>query len=312
VSRVGAGLTSAGIVVALLIGGWSHTKLIGLPVITLCLFVATLLTIGSLERKWHSSRSNYAMAFRLLIINLIAGSLLMAAVGLLLGPTTPAGMGFLLLAAVPVAAGIPAYAGALGVPAERLSVFALMSYAIALLVTPLLLAVILGSTATWAPLLLTVIGGLLAPIILGVLLSGPIGRIPPRPRRIVVVAALLLAMVGLGNVLNPADLSSMDLGAPVLVVLLLALLRAPIGGLVGVALNRVTRQAPTNVEASLAGGYKNGALAGAVAIAAGVPAAAVPPAVGLVSEALLLGLVSLIGHRLDTSRDPTSRSGKAA
>jgi hypothetical protein len=311
VSRAGALLLSTGIFVALIFGGWSHTQLIGLPAITACLFIATCLTIGGLERNWHSSRTNYSMASRLLCVNVVAGSIFMAAVGLFIGPDTPAGMGFMLLASVPVAAGIPAYAGALDVPAARLAMFALVSYAIALLITPILFALILGSTASWEPLLLTVIGGLLAPSILGVLLSGSIRRVPVRWRRTAVVTALLVAMVGLGHVLAPGDLSGLELGAPVWIVLTLALLRAPLGGLLGVALNRLTPRAPTNVEAALAGGYKNCALAGAVAIAAGAPAAAVPAAVGLVSEAALLALVSLVGHRIDSLSHPTSRTGKA-
>lgn len=311
-SRASAGLLSLGIVLALIVGGGTQTHLVGLPVITVCLFIATGITVGGLEKDWHSSRGNYAMALRLLITNLVAGSLAMVVVGLVLGPTTPAGTGFLLLAVVPVAAGIPAYAGALGVPAERLAVFALLSYGVALVVTPFLLALILGSTATWGPLVLTIIGGLLAPSILGVVLSRPIQRVASRYRRIVVIAALLLAMVGIGSVLNPSELLAVDLGAPVFVVVILGLIRAPLGGLLGAVLNRIWSHPPTTVESALAGGYKNGALAGAVAIAAGMPAAAVPPALGLVSEAALLGLISLIGPRLGRSRQSTVLTREAA
>lgn len=296
-NRVGAGAMSAGIVLALILGAVSGPHIIGLPAIAFCLGVATFLTIGGLERNWHTNMRNYRIALRLVAINLVAGSLLMVVVGLAIGAETPAGMGFLALAVVPVAAGIPAYSNALGIPAERMSLFALMSYVAALAVTPLLLGLIFENGSAWKPLLLTMLLGLIAPCGIGILMSGWVRRIPVRARRTVVISALLVAMAGLGGVLEPSGLTSAELGAPLLLVIGLSLLRAPIGGLIGLLLNGKSPIAPTFAEAALAGGFKNCALAGASAIAAGIPAAAVPGALGIVSEAALLGIVGLIGHR---------------
>ena len=203
-NRAGAGALSLGIVLALVIGAVSGIQIVGLSVITACLCVATFFTIGGLEGNWHTNGRNYRTAFRLLEINLVAGSLPMAIVGLVLGAGTPAGMGFLALAVVPVAAGIPAYANALGVPAERMSLFALTSYVGALFVTPLLLGLVFGTGSTWKPLLLTVFVGLVIPSLLGILLSLRVHRIPVRVRRSLVISALLLAMVGLGGALEPS------------------------------------------------------------------------------------------------------------
>ena len=309
-NRVGAGAMSVGILLALILGAVLGPHTIGLPAIAFCLGVATFLTIGGLERNWHTNKRNYRIALKLLAINLVAGSLLMAVVGLAIGAETPAGMGFLALAVVPVAAGIPAYSNALGIPAERMSLFALISYVAALVVTPVLLGLIFENGSAWKPLLLTMFLGLIAPCGIGILMSGWVRRIPVRVRRTVVISALLVAMAGLGGVLDPSGLISADLGAPLLLIIGLALLRAPIGGLIGTLLNRKSPIAPTFAEAALAGGFKNCALAGASAIAAGIPAAAVPGALGIVSEAALLGIVGLIGHRTNTPDGTHSSTGR--
>ena len=58
----------------------------------------------------------------------------------------------------------------------------------------------------------------------------------------------------------------------------------------------------TNVrEAALSGGYKNCALAAVIALAAGIPEAAIPGAVGLASEALLLLGLTATSKHLDRS-----------
>lgn len=309
-NRAGAGTLSLAVVLALFVGAATRVSIVGLVAIAACLCVATFVTIGGLEVNWHRSPGNYRTAVTLLMINILAGSIPVAIVGLCIGKSTPAGMGFLALAVVPVAAGIPAYAGALGVPAERMSLFALVSYVGALAVTPLFLGLVLGGGSTWMPLVLTVLVGLVLPSVGGIVTARHVKRVPVRARRSIVITALLTAMFGLGGALHNAGVGSAEFGAPIVLVVLLGLLRAPIGGLIGVALGRHLPSAPTSVESALAGGYKNCALAGASAIAAGVPAAAVPSAIGLVSEALLLGVVALGGNRIGLSAPGPAGGGR--
>ncbi len=312
-NRLGAMLLSLGIIVALAVGSVTGGTLVGLPVITGCLAVATTLTIGGLPHDWRS-KANVAVAWRLVIINLVSGSAVMVIVALIVGVDTPAGMGFLALAVVPVAAGIPAYASAVAVPPERLSLFALISYLGALVITPPALSLILGADSPWVPVLITVLVGLVIPGILGVTLSATIRRIPTSVRRGFSIGALLVAMVGLGGTLNVSEITSEALGAPALAVVLLALLRAPVGGLIGMTLFRRTAFRPAFAEAAMAGGYKNCALAGAAAIAAGIPAAAVPGALGLVSEAVLLGGVAAFSRcpRDESASDAPGDAGADA
>jgi hypothetical protein len=300
VNGIGAGLLSLGIIVALLLGSLTSGSVISLPVITACLAVATALTIGGLRADWHS-RANMAISGRLLVVNLVAGSLVVAAMAWMVGLDTPAGKGFLALAVVPVAAGLPAYASAVGISPERVSLFALVSYAGALIATPLLLSLVFGTESPWRPVVLTVLAGLVLPAIIGVALARWIKRLPHATRRGVSILALLVAMVGLGKVLTLSDITTDALGAPAAAIVALSLLRAPLGGLLGVGLYRSSTRRPTPSEAALAGGYKNCAMAGATAIAAGIPAAAVPSALGLLSEAILLGAVALLRRRSPTA-----------
>ena len=135
---------SVGIVAALLIGTVIPPSQETLHLVIAFLFIATLGTVGGLEKGWQARASNYRGAVSLLVINIIAGSLPMLIVGLWIGPNTSAGLGFIFLAIVPVAGGIPAYTAALGVPAERITLFALMSYVMALVATPILMGIVTG------------------------------------------------------------------------------------------------------------------------------------------------------------------------
>ncbi len=265
------------------------------------LFVATLGTVGGLEKGWQSRATNYRGAFRLLFINIVSGSLPMGLVGLWIGTDTPAGLGFLLLAIVPVAGGIPAYATALGIPAERITLFALISYVIALFVTPALLGLVAGKIQSQGPLWLTVVFGLILPSAIGILLARPIMRIPLPVRRAIIIGSLLVVMFGIGSSLGVLDFNIETLGSPLLLVVIIGLARAPLGALIGALLNRSIRLRTSVDEAMLAGGYRNCALAGVAALAIGQPAAAIPGALGLASEALLMAMLAIREIRLQRS-----------
>jgi hypothetical protein len=283
---------SAGIFFALVIGTLIPSTPGTLFVVTAFLFLATLGTVGGLEYGWQLRAKNYQGALRLLLINLLAGSVPMAIVGILLGPSTPAGLGFLLLAIVPVAAGVPAYANALGVPAERITLFALMSYLLGLIVTPILMAVIAGRSESQSALWFTVAFGLVLPSVLGILLARPISSIRIGLRRTVILSSLLLVMAGVGSALGSLRISFDSLGAPLGLIVLIGLARAPLGALIARGLNHVRRLQTSASEAMLSGGYRNCAFACVAALALGVPEAAIPGALGLASEAILMATLA--------------------
>jgi hypothetical protein len=285
-------LFSAGIVLAILIGTVIPSSSGTLLIVTAFLFVATLGTVGGLERGWQYRGRNYHGALRLLVINVLAGSVPMAAVGIWLGPATPVGTGFLLLSIVPVAAGIPAYANALGIPAERITLFALMSYLLGLIVTPILMVVIAGRSESQSALWLTVTFGLIVPSVLGILFARQIASTPIGPRRLVIFTSLLLVMMGIGSALGGLRINVDSMGAPLGLIIFLGLARAPVGALIARGLNRVRQLKTSDGEAMLSGGYRNCAFACVAALALGIPEAAIPGALGLASEAILMALLA--------------------
>ena len=295
---------SVGILIALLLGTAIPPNQATLYFVVAFLFFATLGTVGGLEKGWHTRASNYRGALSLLVINIIAGSLPMLFVGLWIGPNTSAGLGFILLSIVPVAAGIPAYTAALGVPAERITLFALISYVIALVATPIFMGIATGETLSQGSLWITLFVGLILPSIFGIVLARPIARIPVTLRQVIIFGSLLAGMLGIGSSLSFRDLNISALGVPLMVVILLGLIRAPMCAFFGLLLNRVPSLRTSPREAMLAGGYKNGTLAGVAAIAIGNPAAALPGVLGFVSEAILVALLAFRAmHQKKTSRD---------
>lgn len=269
-------------------------------VVVLGIGLATLITVAGLSQGWHSQMSNYTSAGRLFIVNVVAGSLPLVLLALVLGLTTPLGLGFMILAFMPVAAGLPAYAATLGIRAERITLFTLASYAIALVVTPLAVSALLGNSATQTPITTTMIFGLVLPTILGIVVAKPLARTSHRARRAVTIASLLVAIFGVGSRIG-FDVTFSAATHVTVVVMVLALLRAPITAFLGAAMNSVPLLRTNVRESALSGGYRNCALAAVIALAAGIPEAAIPGAVGLASEALLLLGLTATSKHLDRS-----------
>lgn len=268
--------------------------------------VATFLTVAGLSQGWHSRMSNYTSAGRLFIVNLLAGSVPLVLIALLLGASSPTGLGFMILAFMPVAAGLPAYAATLGVSAERITLFTLMSYAVALVVTPIAVSILLGDSSTRPAITATIIFALVLPTIVGIVLTKPVTRIPMRIRRRVTIAALLTAIFGVGTQIG-VGFSTTSMVQITATVIVLALLRAPVTALLGIVLNSAPALRTDIREAALSGGYRNCALAAVIALAAGIPEAAIPGAIGLASEALLLLGLTMSARQLERSTHRTSR-----
>jgi len=284
---------SAGIATALVTGMTIAASSISNIYIIAFLFIATMGTVGGLQKGWHSRAANYKGAFRLIFINIFSGSLPMLLVGLWLGSDTPAGLGFILLAIVPVAGGIPAYATALGIPAERITLFALISDVIAMFLAPAFLGVQTGDIEAQGFLGVTLFFGLILPSITGILLARKIMQVPLKLRRAIIIGSLILVMFGIGSSIGGLNLNADSLGAPVLLVVIVGLARAPLGALIGALLNGSTKLRTSVSEAMLAGGYRNCALASVAAMAIGEPAAAIPGALGLASEAILMAMMAV-------------------
>jgi hypothetical protein len=287
-------LLSVGIFVTLLFGFFLVPQTSAtFPLILFFFFIATFGTVSGLERGWQTQSRNYVAALRLLAVNILAGSLPMVAVGLWLGADTPAGMGFLFLAVVPVAGGIPAYAFALGIPAERITLFALISYVLALFLTPMFLGFISGESASQQALWVTVGFGFILPSVLGIALARRVSVVKPMILRRIVILSLLAVMLGIGTSLGDVHIDLETLGAPLLLVVAIGLARAPVSALIALILNQFPLTHTSAREAMLAGGYRNGALAAVVAISIGMPEAAIPAALGLASEGILMALLAI-------------------
>lgn len=269
-------------------------------VVVLGIGLATLITVAGLSQGWHGRMSNYTSAGRLFVVNVVAGSLPLVLVALVLGVSTPLGLGFMILALMPVAAGLPAYAATLGLRAERVTLFTLASYAIALVVTTLGVSALLGNSATQRAITTTMILGLVLPTILGIVVAKPLTRTSHSGRRAVTIAALLVAIFGVGSRIG-YDVAFSVASHVTAVVIVLALLRAPLTGALGAVMNTVPSLRTNLRESALAGGYKNCALAAVIGLAAGIPEAAIPGAVGLASEALLLLGLTATSKHLDRS-----------
>jgi len=286
---------SALIPVSLVLGFISPLSLPSMAIV-IGIGIATLITVGGLSQGWHSDTGNYASASRLFFVNILAGSVPLVGIGLIFGSDTPIGLGFLILAAMPVAAGIPAYAATLGVRADRITLFTLISYAVALLLTPIATSLLLGDSGSRSALTATIVLGLIVPTILGLILARPIARVPISGRRSVTIASLLIAIFGVGTQLGDG-FSSAPSASVTLLVVTLAILRAPLSAGLAVLLNKIRWLRTEANEAALAGGYRNCALAAIIALAAGIPEAAIPGALGLASEALLLFGIAAISKR---------------
>lgn len=272
-------------------------------IVVLGIGLATFITVAGLSQGWQGRINNYTAAGRLFVVNVVAGSIPLVLVAMVLGLSNPLGLGFMILALMPVAAGLPAYAATLGMRAERITLFTLASYAIALVVTPFAVSALLGDNASRPAITTTILLGLILPTILGVVVAKPVARISSSVRRAVTVGSLLVAIFGVGSQIGLDVSLAAVTNVSVVLVVVAALLRAPLTAALGAVLNSVP-QLSTNVrEAALAGGYKNCALAAVIALAAGIPEAAIPGALGLASEALLLlSLTALSKHQDRSSR----------
>jgi hypothetical protein len=202
------------------------------------------------------------------------------ALGLALGVDTPLGFGFFIMGAAPVAALVPAFAEAVEVNARSVLVLCLSGYAMALVLTPASVYLAAGTVVGFGVIATTLGAGLVVPSLLGRALHRWVARIPQGLRRAVVGACVFCITLGLGGGLVEGVRSAeVGLSGVALVVVVLAARTFGTG-----ALARLLAPPGLKEEAPFAGGFKNVALAAAVAGTLSGPAAALPGLLALAFE----------------------------
>jgi len=263
-----------------LIGGGLLPEGIDLSGVTLpALALQTGLIVGALP----SVRETGAVRRGLTLVWLhhLCITLPLGAAAFVIGVHSPLGIGVFLMAAAPPAALVPTYAEAIDLDLRATLAFVFISYLSGLVLTPALLLVVAGTTAGTDSIIVTLGVGLILPSLAGRALHRPIGRIPQNIRRAASAFLVFLITLGLGADLV-ASISAGSVTPELIVVTLLVLTGRTLG-----TGSLAARLAPRELayEARLAGGFKNIALAAAVAAQLFGPMAALPSLLGFPFEA---------------------------
>jgi predicted Na+-dependent transporter len=230
----------------------------------------TFLTVGGIPRA--RDREAVRDGALLVVLHYTVATLPMAVVAVAVGLDEPLGFGLFLIAIAPPGALIPAFAARLEVDVRSVLVFCLLAYAVSLVVTPVVLFLVAGTTLGVSSIAVTVGVGLIGPSVLGRLLHDRIDRVSPVLRRRVVNTMVFLICLGLGGeMVDGIRAAGVGLGGIALVLLALTLRTFGSGWLTSLL---APRRLAT--EASLAGGFKNVALAAAVGGVLLGPVAALP------------------------------------
>jgi BASS family bile acid:Na+ symporter len=255
-----------GLAVGAAVGLEGGARSVALPALAL----QTFLTVGGIPRRRGSEAMREGLI--LVLLHYTVATLPLVAVALLIGLDEPLGFGFFLVAIAPPGALIPAFAARLEVDVRSVLVFCLAAYSIALVLTPAVLLLVAGTTVGVAGIATTMGAGLIAPSVLGRLVHERIVRVPLRVRRGIVNTTIFLICLGLGGELVDG-LRQADVGAAGLVLVALVLTLRTFGS---GWINGLLAPRGLSIEAALAGGFKNVALAATVGGALLGPVAAVP------------------------------------
>lgn len=284
-------------ITALLMGRTLGHRIVSHQLMVGCLFVQTFLAVSSLSKGWHRGRQNYLLAGKLYIINVLAGSCIMFLFALMFGLKTPEGQGFTILAAVPVAAGLPVYAAVVGLDPRRIHIMCIISYVSSLIITPIILHELLRAHRIQSQITLSLGFGLLLPTSLALLFTKLTKRIPQKFSHWMMLTCVFIIILSVGGSLELLSRNSIRLNLALLLLIGASLVRAPLCGLIGLALSKFGPLRTRPIEAALAGGYKNAALAATLGLVVGGPRAAIPGALGLLSESILLILLAFLPVR---------------
>jgi hypothetical protein len=267
-------LLALGLTLGVLVPGTEALRPLAIP----ALAVQTTISAGSLPTI--PGRSAVKGGLLLLGVHHLVATLPVALVAFALGVHTPHGFGVFMIAVAPPAALIPAFALLLDVEGAALLVFCLTAYALSWVATPLALLAVAGATVGPSAIAVTLAAGLIAPSILGRLLRVQVQRLPPRVRRGIVNASVFVITLGLGSGL-PGGLASAPIGWVELAAIVAVVAGRTFG--CGWLATRVVPRA-LRAQAPLAGGFKNIALAAAVAGTLLGPPAALPALISFAAE----------------------------
>lgn len=264
----------AGLAVGAVLGLEDGSRQLAIPALAL----QTFLTVGAIPRREGSSGLREGAI--LLALHYTVPTLPMVAVAAWVGLDEPLGLGFLLVAIAPPAALIPAFAARLEVDVRSVLVFCLAAYGLALVLTPAVLLLVVGTTIGVGGIASTVGIGLIVPSVLGRLAHARIVRVSETVRRRIVNATIFLITLGAGGELVRGLGSGEVSLIGIVAVAVVMTLRSFVGGWL------TARIAPAELDiaARMAGGFKNVALAAAVGGVLLGPAAALPGLIGFLVD----------------------------
>ena len=275
-------------------------------------FVQTIVSVGGLRPTWITSVKPRNEALFLLAVHHLVGTAPYVAVWFLLTSDVrnlPLAIGVLCLAIVPTASGLPASATAARASPITITGFALASYVLALVLTPLLGLAIFGVGGEFAGLAISIGFGLILPALLALLLGPLIRRIPPAVRMGIVMVAMVATTYVFGGSLKQA-LSSLAISGVVVGISLGAGV-ARVGLSAVLSLLFTMRRPGLRLGTAMSTSYKNDALAASIALQAGGPVAVLPAVGHLLAEIVLMLAVSGFAARraaIDVStRHPMDR-----
>ncbi len=275
--------TVGGLVLGAAIPQADQVRPLALPL----LFAQTAVAVGALSEERSSSTRRWA--WDMFVRHHLFASLPLMALGLLMGLDTSWGVGTFLLGAAPTAIALPSNVAACGGQVRPAVQFTLLGYGIGVILTPALMLLALGASGRVGPMVTTLLVGLIAPALLGVVARPWLRRMPRGLSFAIVAASVLVLMLGMGADLRVAITLGLDRPALLWLAAAIGFGRVVWGASLAFWF---PPQGGLRLEAVLAGGGKNAVLAAVIASASFGPLAALPALVSLFAEITLLFTVS--------------------
>lgn len=278
----------------LLIGGVAPNISIPQLLVLLLIFLQTIIGAGALADSDLRAGHNGAWLRRVLLLHLGVASTPLCVLGLIVGLDTPIGVGAFVLGAAPPAIGLPTYVAACRGDVPSAVRVTATGYTAAVVITPLALFLAFGSTDHLRSLGLTLVLGLIAPLIAAIKFRPYLTRIPRRVSFGLICLAIVILMTDLGAIVQDVVTDPTLTVGSVALAVAIGVVRSLVGAVAG---GWLCADPKRRVEAALAVGTKNSVLAAVIAAALAGPLAAVPAIVNAVTELILVIVCSTIMHR---------------
>jgi predicted Na+-dependent transporter len=251
------------------------------------LFLQTTVAVGALSEVRTGSTRRWAWS--MFVRHHVFASVPLIGLGLAMGLDTPWGVGTFLLGAAPTAIALPSNVAACGGQVRPVVQFTLIGYGIGVVLTPAIVLLALGSAGRVETMVVTLLFGLIAPAMLGVVARPWLQRLPRRLSFTMVATSVLVLMLGMGSDLREALI--LGLREPAVLGLAFAIGFGRVAWGAALAL-RFPPRGTLVLEAALAGGGKNAVLAAVIAGSTFGPLAALPALLSLFAEISLLFVMS--------------------